>query len=58
MEIRRYEEISSDLKKFSGDMKIWFDPLSTSAALGLACETGGLLLSTPIPLMKVCMNDN
>jgi len=58
VEIRRYEEISSDLKKFSGDMKIWFDPLSTSAALGLACETGGLLLSTPIPLMKGVKNES
>ncbi|GJQ14059.1 hypothetical protein GpartN1_g5850.t1 [Galdieria partita] len=57
VDIRPYEEILPDLKKFSQNMKIWYDPVNTSAALGFACEPGGFPQSTPISLMKAVKNE-
>ncbi|GJD06961.1 Probable Xaa-Pro aminopeptidase P [Galdieria sulphuraria] len=58
IDIKPYEAILPDLKKFSQDnRKIWYDPLSTNAALGFACQPGGFPQSTPISLMKAVKND-
>lgn len=54
VEIRQYDHIVDHLEQLEG--RVWYDPATTSAALGNVLGERGLKETTPVQLQKACKN--